>query len=209
MNTKTIHQCLKFLAATAMVLSAHGAWAVCEDEHRAWLRASNLDEQSEPRVRDQMQYELQKMQAEAATASETQKKQALLANEQRSRDASLSPPNRTFSAITACLMRAVGISSTGSTSTSQSNASGGAKCDAARAAQGRDFDALKPLSQGTTPQLMRVMWMTSEAAKLLRNSCPSTPEFQKQIADYERSYREAETACNQLSSAKCVPNPYR
>jgi hypothetical protein len=114
-----------------------------------------------------------------------------------------SPQAFVLKPITSALSDPKDSSSSGSKSTGN--------CEADRAAQARDFENLSrtPTPEGATPMLMRVMWMTSEAIKLLKSSCPSTPAFQQEIAGYEKNYREAETACNQMSAAKCAPNSYR
>lgn len=101
-------------------------------------------------------------------------------------------------------------------SSASGNAAGGSSgasgtCDAVLAALEREHAQAnqRPLPDGATPGLMRVMWMTKRVMDAIDRSCPGDARHTATRRDMERSYRSAETACGQLSSSgACRPNSY-
>ncbi|MFM2084422.1 MAG: hypothetical protein RLY95_1240 [Pseudomonadota bacterium] len=86
-------------------------------------------------------------------------------------------------------------------------------CESAIAKQELDFQAVmrKPVPEGATPPLMRVMWATSEKIKLIRANCPNTAAYQSQIRDLQSVYDQSDKACGQMMAGNTCPgpNPYR
>ena len=98
----------------------------------------------------------------------------------------------------------------GSASGQSQGAAGGPGCDARITAQEREFDAVnkRPTPDGSTPLLMRVMWMTTERIKLVRANCPSGGKYQQMINEMQAAHDQAKRTCEQLSTGLCAANAY-
>lgn len=85
-----------------------------------------------------------------------------------------------------------------------------AVCEAARATQEKEFEAMnrRPLPAGSTPPLRRVMYATSEVIRLVREKCPNTPSYQAIIREHQSIYDQSRNTCIQLSigESTCVPS---
>ena len=90
-----------------------------------------------------------------------------------------------------------------------SQSMGDGSCDARVAAQEREFEAVnrRPVPEGGTPPLRRVMWMTSERIKLLRTHCPSTGKYQQMINELQTAYDQSKRACEQMMAGNVCPGP--
>lgn len=103
-------------------------------------------------------------------------------------------------------------SGSASTTSSGSNASqaGGGACWDVLAKKEKEYEAInrKPMPQGATPPLMRVMWMTSDSMKIIDTHCPGDAKAAKYRAELQQSFNQAKTACEQMSIGGCTSNPY-
>lgn len=89
------------------------------------------------------------------------------------------------------------------------SSSNGNNCEARLASQEREFEAVnrRPLPAGSTPPLMRVMWMTSERIKLIKAHCSNSSEYSKMIEELQAAYKQSETACGQIMAGNVCPGP--
>lgn len=83
-------------------------------------------------------------------------------------------------------------------------------CEDALAKKEVEYTALnrRPLPQGATPGLKRVMWMTADTIKVIDAFCAGDPKAAQQRAEMKKVYDQAKTACEQMSVGQCEPNPY-
>lgn len=101
--------------------------------------------------------------------------------------------------------------STAATSASGTTQAGnGGSCWDVLAKKEKEYEAInrKPMPQGATPPLMRVMWMTSDSIKVIDANCAGDAKAAKYRAELQQSFNQAKTACEQLSTGGCTPNPY-
>jgi hypothetical protein len=66
----------------------------------------------------------------------------------------------------------------------------------------------KPLPDGATPSLMRVMWMTADSMKVIDAQCAGDAKAAQYRSQLQTSFNQAKTACEQLSTGTCSANPF-
>lgn len=91
----------------------------------------------------------------------------------------------------------------------QPSGSGGACWDII-AKKDKEYEALnrKPMPAGATPPLMRIMWMTADLMQVIDSHCAGDAKAAKYRSELQNSYKQAKTACEQMSTGGCTPNPY-
>jgi hypothetical protein len=83
-----------------------------------------------------------------------------------------------------------------------------ARCDARLAELRQQVERanMNPNVRNSPVLLMQAaMYAEKESVQIIRSMCPATSNYQKQANEFERSYKEIERTCNQLSSSACVP----
>jgi hypothetical protein len=85
------------------------------------------------------------------------------------------------------------------------------KCWDTLAQKDKEYAAvnLRPLPQGSTPGLQRVMWMTADSINVIDANCAGDAKAAQYRSELERAYNQAKTACGQLSAGgQCQANAY-
>lgn len=74
----------------------------------------------------------------------------------------------------------------------------------------KEYEAInrRPVPQGATPPLMRVMWMTADSIKVIDSYCAGDAKAAKYRSDLQNAFNQAKKACEQMSAGGCTPNPY-
>ena len=75
----------------------------------------------------------------------------------------------------------------------------------------KDYEAInrKPLPDGATPGLRRVMWMTADSIKLIDAHCAGDAKAAKYRSQLQASFNQAKTACEQLTAGgACSAHPF-
>ena len=87
---------------------------------------------------------------------------------------------------------------------------GGGSCWDVLGRKEKEYEAVnrRPVPQGATPPLMRVMWMTADSIKVIDSHCAGDAKAAKYRGELQNSFNQAKKACEQLSAGGCVPNPY-
>lgn len=83
-------------------------------------------------------------------------------------------------------------------------------CWDALAQKEKEYEAInrKPLPDGATPSLMRVMWMTADSMKVIDAQCAGDAKAAPYRSQLQTSFNQAKTACEQLSTGTCSANPF-
>jgi hypothetical protein len=83
-------------------------------------------------------------------------------------------------------------------------------CWDALAQKEKEYEAInrKPLPDGATPSLMRVMWMTADSMKVIDAQCAGDAKAAQYRSQLQTSFNQAKTACEQLSTGTCSANPF-
>lgn len=83
-------------------------------------------------------------------------------------------------------------------------------CWDALAQKEKEYEAInrKPLPDGATPGLMRVMWMTADSMKVIDAQCAGDAKAAQYRSQLQTSFNQAKTACEQLSTGTCSANPF-
>ncbi len=102
-------------------------------------------------------------------------------------------------------------SSSGAVSNISAQSNGGGKCWDILAKKDKEYEAInrRPVPQGATPGLMRVMWMTEDSIKVIDANCAGDAKAAKYRAELETAYNQAKTACGQLTAGgQCKANAF-
>ena len=83
-------------------------------------------------------------------------------------------------------------------------------CWDALAQKEKEYEAInrKPLPDGATPGLMRVMWMTADSMKVIDAQCAGDAKAAQYRSQLQTSFNQAKTACEQMSVGPCSANPF-
>lgn len=84
-------------------------------------------------------------------------------------------------------------------------------CWDALAQKEREYEAVnrKPLPDGATPGLRRVMWMTADSIQVIDAHCAGDTKAAKYRSELQTSFNQAKTACEQLTAGgSCSANPF-
>jgi hypothetical protein len=90
-------------------------------------------------------------------------------------------------------------------------ASSPSACWDALAQKEKDYEAIKhkPLPDGATPGLRRVMWMTADSIKLIDAHCVGDAMAAEYRSQLQASFNQAKTACEQLTAGgACSAHPF-
>ncbi len=88
---------------------------------------------------------------------------------------------------------------------------GAGKCWDVLARKDKEYEAInrRPVPQGATPGLMRVMWMTEDSIKVIDANCAGDAKAANYRAELETAYKQAKTACGQLTAGgQCKANAF-
>ncbi len=104
-----------------------------------------------------------------------------------------------------------GTSGNGGVSNVSAQSGGAGKCWDVLARKEKEYEAInrRPLPQGATPGLMRVMWVTEDSIKVIDANCAGDAKAAKYRSELETTYNQAKTACGQLTAGgQCKANAF-
>lgn len=88
---------------------------------------------------------------------------------------------------------------------------GAGNCWDVLAKREKEYEAMKrrTVPAGSTPPLMRVMWMTADSMKIIDTYCAGDAKAAKYRGELQTAYNESKTACEQMTAGgQCSANPH-
>jgi hypothetical protein len=101
--------------------------------------------------------------------------------------------------------------SSGAVSNVSVQAAGAGNCWDVLAKREKEYEAMnrRPVPAGSTPPLMRVMWMTADSMKIIDTYCAGDAKAAKYRGELQTAYNQSKTACEQMTAGgQCSANPY-